>query len=318
VDISVAEYEQITRVGEAVKVLAPAKINLSLLVAGKRPDGFHELETIMAKISLFDELLIEPGTGTGIELVCRGPQWVPQGEENLVYKAAELILKTGYQTEDRGRRTEGGGQPTKGIKLTLTKNIPAGSGLGGASTDAAATLIGVNEFLQLGLDRGRLAELAAELSSDAAFFLGGPLAFCTGRGEKIREIGGNFDFKAILLLPRISCSTKRIYANYRHDRQRFESLKSQIDTLLEKNRIDLVAGMCANMLDSACFGLHRELAELKAQVESSGIEPLCLSGSGSAMYHIIKTSDGGRLDEYLQLIKRRYGCESIIVTNNGW
>jgi len=292
------------RIGEAVQVLAPAKINLSLLVAGKRPDGFHELETIMAKINMYDELLIEPGTKAGIKLVCQGLQWAPQGKDNLIYTACEQLLRV------VGRKAN--------IKVTLNKKIPAGAGLGSASTDAAAILIGVNEFLQLGLDRAQLAKLAAELGSDAAFFLGGPLAFCAGRGEKIREIGGIFDFKAILLLPKVSCLTKSVYANYRHDRQRYVSLKGPIDALLEKNRIDLVAGMCANMLDSACFGLHRELAELKAQVESLGIEPLCLSGSGSAMYHIIETSDGGRVDEYLQLIQRQCNCGSIIITNNRW
>ncbi len=303
-DVSVAEYEQITRVGNGIRVLAPAKLNLSLLVAGKRPDGFHELETIMAKINFFDELLIEPGTKAGIELVCQGPRWAPQGRDNLIYTACEQLLQV------VGRKAD--------IKVTLNKRIPAGAGLGSASTDAAATLIGVNEFLQLGLDKAQLSEQAAQLSSDAAFFLGGSLALCTGRGEKIREIGIDFDFKAILLLPKVSCSTKRVYANYRGQPRRFASLKGQIDALLEKNRIDLVTKMCANMLDSACFGLHRELAELKAQVESLGIEPLCLSGSGSAMYHIIGTSDGGRVDEYLQLIKRRCGCESIIITNNRW
>ena len=89
--------EQIARVGEGVRVLAPGKINLSLLVVGKRPDGFHELETIMAKINLFDELLVEPGEKAGIELVCQGSEWAPQGKENLVYRAAELILRAGYQ-----------------------------------------------------------------------------------------------------------------------------------------------------------------------------------------------------------------------------
>jgi 4-diphosphocytidyl-2-C-methyl-D-erythritol kinase len=303
-DTAVAEYEQITRVGEAVGVLAPAKINLSLLVAGKRPDGFHELETIMAKINLFDELLIEPGTKAGIELACKGPQWAPQGKGNLVYTASELLLQVA------GRKAD--------IKVTLTKKIPAGAGLGGASSDAAAVVIGLNEYLKIHLGRQQLRKLAQRLGSDAAFFLGGPLAFCTGKGEKIQQIGVNFDFKAILLLPKVSCSTQRVYANYRGQPQRFASLKRQIDELLEKNRIDLVARMCANMLDSACFGLHRELAELKAQVESLGIEPLCLSGSGSAMYHIIGTSDGGRVDEYLQSIKRQCGCECIIITNNRW
>jgi 4-diphosphocytidyl-2-C-methyl-D-erythritol kinase len=302
--VFVAEYEQITRVGEAVRVLAPAKINLSLLVAEKRPDGFHELETIMAKINLFDELLIEPGARAGIELVCQGPRWAPQGKENLVYKAVELIMKAVNQET--------------AIDITLIKNIPAGAGLGSASTDAAAALIGVNEFLKLGLDRDRLSGLASQLGSDIAFFLGGPLAFCTGKGEKIRKIEGIFNFEAILLMPNVSCSTKRVYANYKNDRQRFENLKSKIDALQEKNRIDLVAKMCANTLDSACFGLHRELAELKAQVESLGIEPLCLSGSGSAMYHIIGTSDRERVDEYLHLIEKQYGCECVIITNNRW
>lgn len=302
--MSVAKYDQITRVGEAVRVLAPAKLNLSLLVAGERPDRFHELETIMAKINLFDELLIEPGTQEEIELVCRGPRWAPQGKDNLIYKAAELIMKaTNKETA---------------IKITLTKDIPAGAGLGGASTDAAAALIGLNEFFGLGVDGDRLGRLASRLGSDIVFFLGGPLAFCTGKGEKIRKIEEIFNFEAILLLPKVSCSTKRIYANYKHNQQRFENLKSKIDALVEKNRIDLVAKMCANMLDSACFGLHRELAELKAQVESLGIEPLCLSGSGSAMYHIIETSDRGRVDEYLHLIEKQRNCECVIITNNRW
>jgi 4-diphosphocytidyl-2-C-methyl-D-erythritol kinase len=300
----VAEYEQITRVGEAVRVLAPAKINLSLLVAGERADGFHELETIMAKINLFDELLIEPGTKAGIELVCRGPRWAPEGKENLVYKAAKLFLGACGQVAD--------------VRITLTKNIPAGAGLAGASSDAAAAIIGLNEYLGIDLNRRELKKLGPRLGSDVSFFLGGPLAFCTGKGEKIRKIEGIFNFEAILLLPKVSCSTGRVYANYRHDHQRFENLKSKIDSVMEKNRIDLVAKMCANMLDSACFGLHQELAELKAQVESLGIEPLCLSGSGSAMYHIIRTSNRGRVDEYLHLIEKRCGCGCVIITNNRW
>jgi 4-diphosphocytidyl-2-C-methyl-D-erythritol kinase len=303
-DVSVAEYEQITRVGESIRVLAPGKINLSLLVAGKRPDGFHEIDTIMAKINLFDELLIEGGEKAGIELVCKGPQWAPEGQDNLVCKAAKLFLETCGRSND--------------IRITLTKNLPAGAGLGGASSDAAATLIGLNEYLGLGLQKNDLSKLAANLGSDVAFFLDGPLAFCTGRGEKIREIREKFDFKAILLLPKISCSTTRVYTNYHHDELRFHTFKREIGGVIAKNRIDLVTKMCANMLESACFGLYRELAELKAQVETLGIKPWCLSGSGSAMYHIVETSDAGRVDEYIHRIKRQTPCDVIIVTNNRW
>ncbi|MFA5785245.1 MAG: 4-(cytidine 5'-diphospho)-2-C-methyl-D-erythritol kinase, partial [Phycisphaerae bacterium] len=271
-----AEYKQITKMAGAVRILAPAKLNLSLLVAGKRPDGFHEIETIMAKINLFDELTIEHGDKEGIELICTGPQWAPQGSDNLVYKTCESFLERANKKEN--------------LKITLSKNIPAGAGLASASTDAAAVLIGLNEFLSTGFSKDELSELAARLGSDVAFFLGGPLSVCTGKGEKVREINRNFNFNAILILPKISCSTKRVYENYKHDEQRFWALKRKIDSLIEKNRIDLVVKMCANMLDLVCFDLYRELAELKTQLESLYVKPLCLSGSGSAMYYYIEES----------------------------
>jgi len=188
--------EQITAVGDGLLILAPAKINLSLLIAGKRPDGFHEIETVMAKINWYDEILIQPGQTQGIELICKGPCWSPQGQENLVYQAAEMLLESCGLSSD--------------IKITLNKNIPAGSGLGSASSDAAAALIGLNKFLKLGLDGKSLEELAANLGSDVAFFLDGPLAFCTGKGEKIQKLNENFDFLAILVLPDVNISTKKV------------------------------------------------------------------------------------------------------------
>ncbi len=298
------QVEQITKAGSALRVLAPAKINLSLLVAGKRPDGFHELETIMAKVSLYDELLIEPGDKSGIELICRGPEWAPDGQENLVYQACQALLDACGMAVD--------------LRITLTKNIPAGAGLGGASSDAAATLIGVNEYLQLGLKTRDLGELAAKLGSDVSFFLDGPLALCTGRGEKIEKKQNIFEFTAVLLLPAVNVSTKKVYASYRHDANIYEQLNGQIDSALAKNRIALAADMCANMLVPSSFGLYPELRRLKAQVESLGIEPLCLSGSGSAMYHIVKKADGGRGPHILREIYAQTGCKCIIITNNRW
>ena len=101
--------EQITIVDDGLLILAPAKINLSLLVAGKRPDGYHEIETIMAKVDFFDEILIRQGQKAGIELICEGSKWAPEGRENLVYRAAEIFLaECDYQAN---------------INITLTKNI---------------------------------------------------------------------------------------------------------------------------------------------------------------------------------------------------
>jgi 4-diphosphocytidyl-2-C-methyl-D-erythritol kinase len=296
--------EQITTVGDGLLIRAPAKINLSLLIAGKRPDGFHEIETVMAKIDLFDEILIEHGQERGIELVCAGPYWAPQGRDNLVYQACELLLESCRSSAD--------------IKITLIKNAPAGSGLGSASSDAAATLVGINKLLQLSLPREKLTELAARLGSDIPFFLGGPLAFCTGRGEKIEKLDENFDFLALLILPDVSISTKEVYAHYKHDSALHEKLSAQIESHIKKNRIDLVWEMCANMLQTTCLGLYKELAELKAKIESLGIGPLSLSGSGSAMFFIINGRNERRAKEHKHKLTQEVGCKSVIVSNNRW
>ncbi len=298
------DKEQFETLGDGLLLRAPAKINLSLLVAGKRPDGFHELETIMAKINWYDEILIEPGQKADIELVCQGPHWAPEGQENLVYRAAKLLLECCGLMSD--------------IKITLTKNIPAGSGLGSASSDAAATLIGLNQYLELQLPNRQLAKLAPRLGSDVAFFLGGPLAFCTGKGEKIKKLDKNFNFLALLILPDVSVSTKKVYANYKHNRPLYEKLSTQINSYIPKKRIDLVVKLCANMLQTSSFGLVEGLAELKAKIESLGIGPCCLSGSGPAMFFIIESGDEEIAGQYKHKLEEKIGCKSIIAGSNRW
>jgi len=354
-----SDKNQFETVSNGLLVRAPAKINLSLLIAGKRPDGFHEIETVMAKVNFYDEILIgkrvaSNGCGcdarlsqtdefrqtsnatdtsratdgrktqtlkrdahhnkseTSIELICKGPYSVPEGEENLVYKAAKLILDAAYQNI-----RESGNQETA-LKITLTKNIPAGSGLGSASSDAAATLMGLNRYLDLKLTNRQLAKLAPRLGSDVAFFLDGPLVLCKGKGEKIKKIQKIFDFLALLILPDVSVSTKRVYDNYRHNPALYDKLSNQINSYICKNRIDLVVNMCANMLLKSCFSLAKELIELKATIESFGIGPLCLSGSGSAMFCLVCSKDEEKVVTYKHNLQEKIGCKSIIVHNNRW
>jgi 4-diphosphocytidyl-2-C-methyl-D-erythritol kinase len=298
------DKDQFETLDDGLLVRAPAKINLSLLIAGKRPDGFHEIETIMAKVNLYDEILIQQGQKTGIELLCTGPNWAPEGEENLVYKAGQMLL------ESCGRHAN--------IKITLTKNIPASSGLGSASSDAAATILGLNKYLDLQISHAELANIAAKLGSDVAFFLDGPLAFCTGKGQKIKKLDENFNFLALLILPDISASTKKVYANYKHNQPLYNKLSIQINDLLKKNRIDLVSKMCTNMLEISCFSVYKELAELKAKIELLGIRPLCLSGSGSALFYIIDNSNIEKGLENRYKLEEKTGCKSVIVSNNKW
>ena len=296
--------EQITTVGDGLLLLAPAKINLSLLIAGKRPDGFHEIETIMAKIDWYDEILIQPGRQAGIELICNGPHWAPAGEDNLVFRAAKNLLESCDITPD--------------VRITLTKNIPAGTGLGSASSDAAATLIGINHYFKLGLDQKNLIESATKLGSDVAFFLGGPLAFCTGKGEKVKKLDDIFNFTALLILPDVSVSTKMVYGIYQHNQHLYKKLNIRIKNHILKNRIDLAVKMCTNMLAESCFELENKIAELKAAVESLGIGPCCLSGSGSAMFCIIESGDEEEAREGMSELAEKIGCKSIIVRNNRW
>jgi 4-diphosphocytidyl-2-C-methyl-D-erythritol kinase len=296
--------EQFESVGHGLLVRAPAKINLSLLVAGKRPDGFHEIETIMAKVTWYDEVLIEPGLKPGIEFLCQGPQWAPPGQDNLVYRAAELLLSRCGRLAD--------------IKITLKKNIPAGSGLGSASSDAAATLIGLDKYLGINLPEPQLCKLAAELGSDVAFFLDGPLALCSGKGEKIKKMHQKFNFLALLILPDVTVSTEMVYANYAHDPTGYERLRTRINGYVEKNRIDLASGMCANMLQTSSFGLVKALAELKATIESLGIGPLCLSGSGTAMFRLLCDADEEKATAYKHILQAHVGCQSVVVRNSRW
>ena len=294
---------QFSEVEEGLLVRAPAKLNLSLLIAGKRPDGYHEIETVMAKVDWYDELLFEPGAGDRIELVCQGPRWAPEGEENLVFQACRMLY------DSAGTRP--------GVKVTLTKNIPAGSGLGGASSDAAAALIGLNRFANLAVGHDKLHQIATRLGSDVPFFLGGPLALCKGRGEKIYQLEEQYCFTAILVLPAINVSTTEIYSNYVHEQRVYQRLSRKINKFLDEKRVDLLAQLCENMLEKSCFQLHEWLADVKRRVQQLLSTPVCISGSGSAMYFII-SGDDEDARRYQLMFSEVVGCENVIVHNNRW
>jgi 4-diphosphocytidyl-2-C-methyl-D-erythritol kinase len=171
--------------------------------------------------------------------------------------------------------------------------------------------------LKLGLGKRELGELSAKLGSDVAFFLDGPVALCTGRGEKVKKLAG-CEFRVFLVVPDINVSTKRVYENYRHDSALYERLHKQISGYIDKKRVDLVCGMCANMLSESSFELHAELVELKRKMESLGIRPVCLSGSGSSLFCIINEGNAEEIRRNRNKLERDYGCIGIIVNNNRW
>jgi 4-diphosphocytidyl-2-C-methyl-D-erythritol kinase len=298
------QKKQIRKVRNGLSVLAPAKINLSLLIAGRRPDGYHNIETVMTKIAWYDQIVVEPGRKKRIELICKGPQWAPKEQENLVYRACQLLLnETGKQAD---------------VKITLGKNIPAGSGLGSASSDAAATLIGVKKLLNIKVKRGNLDKIAATLGSDVPFFMGGPTAYCTGKGAKVQKINKKFHFLALLVLPEVNISTKMVYKNYRHSKPLYKRLHRQVIGSLKEDRIDLIAETCANMLQTSCFRINDELGHLKSRLEALTGRKWCLTGSGSAMYCIFGQKQQRMAGKYRREVEEKTGCNCIIVRNNKW
>src|SRR3954469_7342886 len=155
---------------DGVEVLAPAKLNLFLEVLGRRPDGYHEVETLMVAVDLFDRLTFRESPSGEITLRCDDPG-LPTGSENLAVRAAERLR------DESGRRL--------GAHIDLHKSIPAGAGLAGGSSDAAAALAGLDRLWDLKTRPDRLATLASGLGSDVPFFLKAGAAICRGRGERV-------------------------------------------------------------------------------------------------------------------------------------
>lgn len=194
--------------GTSLTIRTPAKINLGLRVLGRRPDGYHRIRTRLAAVALWDTLLLEPG-GRGVRLVVEGPEaaGIPAGGENLVLRAAERI--------EEARRARAA-PPRPGVLLRLRKEIPAGRGLGGGSSDAAAALIGLDRLFRLDLPRSVLHRMAAGIGMDTPYFLYGGPALAGGRGDAVFplvELPGNADsgLALVLLLPGYGVPTADAY-----------------------------------------------------------------------------------------------------------
>lgn len=285
-------------------VNAPAKLNLYLLIAGKRPDGYHEIDTVMSKISWYDQVAFEKCAEKGVFLNCKGEFWAPENEDNLIIKASQALEKaTGF---------------TPSVKITLIKNIPAGTGLGSASSDAAATLLGLNKLYDLGLSGSELASIAAQFGSDTAFFTSSPVAQCKGRGEILTEIQTNYNFDAIVIIPNISVSTVSVYKSYKHDAAVYEKAAAKICPLMAQGKLSQAASLGINMLAKTCFELNPELGSLAENLSNALGKPVVLSGSGSAFYAIIDKCLQESIEEKMRFIENRLGCKSILVSNNRW
>ena len=247
---------------------SPAKLNLFLEVLGERDDGYHELVTIMQRISLHDTLTFERAP-RGIQVSCSDPS-IPTDERNLVWQAIAAL-----------RERSGGDW---GCRVTIDKRIPAGAGLGGGSSNAGAALKAVDALCHLGFSQTTLCEIAASLGSDVPFFLDGPTAACRGRGEIVEPIDATRAFHYVLLLPRLHVSTAEVYGQLGASLTACHKDDSVVTSGLTTDDPGQVGAGLFNRLEASAFALHPQLAEWAQAMSRLNCCGAIMSGSGSALF----------------------------------
>jgi 4-diphosphocytidyl-2-C-methyl-D-erythritol kinase len=280
------------RTATSTIVRAPAKLNLFFEVLGKRSDGYHEVETLMVPVGLWDDVVARDDPSGAVTIGCR---WaapagnaptalaptalaptalgvLPPAAENLATKAVERL------------RARAG--VAAGISLEIVKRIPSAAGLGGASSDAAAALVAANAVWNLGWDRAALALVAAELGSDVPFFLYDRPAVCRGRGERIEPVAGLGSLDYVIVRPPEGLATAEVYARCEAPREprRVEALVSA----LRRGDTRRLVGLVHNRLQGAASSLSCWIARLEREFARQECLAAQMSGSGSSYFGICR------------------------------
>ena len=250
-----------------------AKLNLTLDVLGKRPDGYHDIKSVMQAISLRDDIEIDIGTGKPWKLLC-DKENIPTDESNLAWKAAKLFFDTTGKDPD-------------GIEIRITKRIPAQAGLGGGSADAAAVLRALNRHYDAPFSLPALAELGGQIGSDIPFCVLCGTAMAEGRGEKLRPLPNVPDCIFVVCKPDFSVSTPALYAKIDEKAIAQRPDHRAMESALLAGDLGAVAQNLCNVFDPIVTEDHLELNYIKSIFNSYGAVGYQMTGSGSAVYCIV-------------------------------
>ncbi len=260
-----------------------AKVNLFLKILNKRPDNYHNLDTLFERISLSDRITLSSRKDNLIKIYCNNAQ-VPLGQDNLCWQAARLLQKKF--------------RPHKGLDIKINKRIPVGAGLGGGSSNAASVLTGLNKFWGLKLSKTKLVKFAVALGSDVPFFIHAiPFAYGLGRGEKIQALPGLNRFRLwhILVVPEKHLSTPLVYREWDAGEQSgriFSGLTKPavnvkiLTSILAKKNPRFRPGLLFNSLEQVSLRLCPEIKRVKTRLRNQGLENILMSGSGPAVFAI--------------------------------
>jgi len=256
-----------------ITIKTPAKINLCLVVLGKRPDGYHEVEMLIQMVGLYDEVTVARGD-RGITIQCDNSA-VPSGEGNIAWKAADAMLKRS------GSNT--------GLVIEIRKSIPVAAGLGGGSSDAAAVLEASNRLLGTGLSREQLAEVGVGIGMDVPFFFYGPTALAKGRGEVLTTLAPLPKFWVLLVNPGFETSTAWVYKNLNL------RLTKKVDcNKIARLTVRNIAENLHNDLETVTASMHLVINRIKEKLSAHGAIGACMSGSGPTVFGIFETEEACR------------------------
>lgn len=264
-------YEGCERGNAPVKQLrlnAYAKINLTLDVLGDRPDGYHDIETVLHTVELHDSIILRED-GEGIVLRCASPD-VPPETQNIVHRAAHLLRETF--------------QISRGIEIELTKRIPVASGLGGGSSDAAVTLLGLAQMWKLRVDDRQLMELGSKIGSDVPFFLVGGAALAMGRGERVRMVRPLPTTWVVIARPTIQITSEWAYKAIDHGAVRKRPNTSALVRALEGEDARAVGQLLCNVFEEVVVAHHPIVGAIRDLMTSHRPLGVSLSGTGPALF----------------------------------
>jgi 4-diphosphocytidyl-2-C-methyl-D-erythritol kinase len=257
-----------------VRVLAPAKLNLGLAVVGSRPDGYHDLYTIFQAIDLADTLEFRPRP-RGIDLQVIGDETVSEGPENLIVRAAHVLAHT------RGVKS--------GARIIAQKRIPVGAGLGGGSSDAAATLLGLEAMWGLESDPADLRRLALDLGSDVPFFLTGGTARGEGRGEILTPLPAPPRAGWLLAVPEFRFATREVFQNLAPGLTGSLPKLRMLEAAIRDGDLEAFTRYIVNDLEPGVVRIEPRLARIRDELTRRGAMAVGLTGSGSAMFALFRS-----------------------------
>lgn len=257
-----------------IEVSAPAKINFFLQVTGRRPDGYHNLRTVMCCVGLYDTVVMDFRTGR-TSIACNHPE-VPTDETNLAYRAAMLFFKALGQEET--------------VEIRIHKTIPVGAGLGGGSSDAAAVLIGLNHYFSQPFSLEKLMSMGSEIGADVPFLIFRKPAFATGIGEKISPCGSLRPYWILLVNPGFSVSTAMVYKKLN---LRLTKCKKKISNLPFKEAFLDAAEFLYNDLESVTASMFPEIDRMKRLLLDLGARGALMSGSGPTVFGLFEDMRAG-------------------------